>query len=356
MEAALDMVFSERKLYRAGRGDSTGPRTTGSRKRLKDDNRPIGSRHNGLGNGDQLILLAEHAQPRRLRRARVQFSDRSGNGFGTAHADLAERNIEFRTVAHALFDNRQHIHAREIRQQMLERNDALVKLAGAARVRQFLERNGLFDGKFTDGGTFDFREVRATAKLLAHFVRQRTDVGARRTLDHEASKGAFQVRQTIFKEFDVHGFQLDGLFLAGQLVSGPAVNFFGGKYGRHLLEASNTLGGKPLEHARIESGAGVRALRFAIGVVRVGGEAEAEARGVALSPAGIEARKPRRAPEEQNQDSCREGIERAEMADLAEASEMPDGIDHVVRRLALGLVDDQSAIEGRGLRLARHEF
>jgi hypothetical protein len=44
------------------------------------------------------------------------------------------------------------------------------------------------------------------------------------------------------------------------------------------------------------------------------------------------------------------------MADLAEASEMPDGIDHVVRRLALGLVDDQSAIEGRGLRLARHEF
>src|SRR5579885_2116620 len=184
----------------------------------------------------------------------------------------------------------------------------------------------------------------------------REDVGARRTLDHEASEGAFQVRQTIFKEFDVHGFQLDDLFLAGQFVSGPAVNFFGGKCGRHLLEASNTLGGKALEHAGIESGAGVRALRFAIRVVRVGGEAEAEAGGVALSPAGIEARQPGRAPEEQNQNACREGIKRAQMADLAETGKMPDGIDYVVRRLAPGLVDDQSAIEGRGLRLARHEF
>ena len=39
---------------------------------------------------------------------------------------------------------------------------------------------------------------------------------------------------------------------------------------------------------------------------------------------------------------------------LAESGEMPDRVHDVVRSLALGLVDDQGAVKGSGLRLAGH--
>ena len=44
----------------------------------------------------------------------------------------------------------------------------------------------------------------------------------------------------------------------------------------------------------------------------------------------------------------------AQMPDLAESGEMPDRVHDVVRSLALGLVDDQGAVKGSGLRLAGH--
>jgi len=40
------------------------------------------------------------------------------------------------------------------------------------------------------------------------------------------------------------------------------------------------------------------------------------------------------------------------MADLAHSGEVADGVDHVVRSFALGLVNDQSAVEGSGLWFA----
>jgi hypothetical protein len=42
------------------------------------------------------------------------------------------------------------------------------------------------------------------------------------------------------------------------------------------------------------------------------------------------------------------------MADLAESGEVADGIDNVVRGLALRLVNDESAVEGGGLWFAGH--
>ena len=42
------------------------------------------------------------------------------------------------------------------------------------------------------------------------------------------------------------------------------------------------------------------------------------------------------------------------MADLAETGEAADGIDNVVRGLALRLVNDESAVEGGGLWFAGH--
>src|SRR5215472_12739063 len=44
------------------------------------------------------------------------------------------------------------------------------------------------------------------------------------------------------------------------------------------------------------------------------------------------------------------------MADLPKTREMADGVDDVVRRLALRLVYHKRAVKGRRLRLTRHEW
>src|SRR6266849_3257252 len=44
------------------------------------------------------------------------------------------------------------------------------------------------------------------------------------------------------------------------------------------------------------------------------------------------------------------------MPDLTKAREVTHGVDDIVRSLAFGLVDDQSAVERRGLRLFWHEI
>src|SRR5260370_252646 len=44
------------------------------------------------------------------------------------------------------------------------------------------------------------------------------------------------------------------------------------------------------------------------------------------------------------------------MTDLTKAREVTHGVDDIVRSLAFGLVDDQSAVERRGLRLFWHEI
>src|SRR6202040_2454775 len=90
------------------------------------------------------------------------------------------------------------------------------------------------------------------------------------------------------------------------------------------------------------------------GVVSVGGEAETETGGVTFAAAGVELDESRGASEKKHQDASGQRIESAEMTDLAETGEVADGIDNVVRGLALRLVDDQSAVEGSGLWFAGH--
>ena len=106
--------------------------------------------------------------------------------------------------------------------------------------------------------------------------------------------------------------------------------------------------------ARSSTRSGVRAQRRAVGIVGVGGEAEAERRVVALAASRVKLREPRGAAEQQHQHAGRQRIERAQMADLAESEDAAHGVDDVVRRPALRLVDDQGAVERRGLRFSWH--
>ena len=61
----------------------------------------------------------------------------------------------------------------------------------------------------------------------------------------------------------------------------------------------------------------------------------------------IKANQTRGFAEQEHQYTGRQRIKRAEMADLTETRQVPDGVHHVVRRAALRLVDDKRAVEGR---------
>jgi hypothetical protein len=113
-----------------------------------------------------------------------------------------------------------------------------------------------------------------------------------------------------------------------------------------LREAADTFGSKAFECGGVEGWRGIRALRLAVGVVGVGGKTETEAGVIALAAAIVELYETCGLSEEQNENAGGQRIECAEMADLAKAYEMTDGIHYVVRCFALRFVDDQGAVEG----------
>ncbi len=132
------------------------------------------------------------------------------------------------------------------------------------------------------------------------------------------------------------------------------MNFFGGKNRRHLFEASGGFGSQALENFPVQCRRSIRACRLPFRVKGVGCVAETETGGVALAASGIETDETRGFAEEQNEDAGGEWIQGTEMADLAEAGEMANRVDDVVGGFALWFVDDQGAVKGSGLWLARH--
>src|ERR1700682_4697889 len=80
----------------------------------------VSARHDGFGNGDEFILLAEHTQPRRLRFTAIELRRRAGRRLDAARLKLRERNIELRAMTHALFDHRQNVNPWEISQEVFE--------------------------------------------------------------------------------------------------------------------------------------------------------------------------------------------------------------------------------------------
>src|SRR5208282_3483414 len=85
---------------------------------------------------------------------------------------------------------------------------------------------------------------------------------------------------------------------------------------------------------------------FALGVVGVGGEAEADYPFVRLLGMGVELRQASEVAENNRQDSRGGGVESAEMSHRALANNPPHAIDYVVRREAGRLVDDYDTIHG----------
>jgi len=257
-------------------------------------------------------------------------------------------------VANALFDDRENGDAGEIGEKMFELDDTGFEFAVAGSLGEFFEFESLIEREFADGSAADLAEMRAHAELFSHFVGERADVGAGRTFDDEAGDGPFEFDEAKFEDLDFDRLQFDGLIFSGQFVGRAAVNFFGREGRGHLGKEADALLGKLFESGFVEDRRIVRALRLTFRVVSVGGEAETEAGGVALAAAGIKLNEASGAAEEKYEDACGERIESAEMADLAESGEVADGIDDVVGSFALRLVDDQSAVEGSGLRFAGH--
>ena len=81
-------------------------------------------------------------------------------------------------MTHALFDYRKNGDAWKIGEEMFKLDDAGFEFAVACGFGQFFKPESLLERKFAHGGAADFRQVRAAAELLSHFVGEGTNVSA----------------------------------------------------------------------------------------------------------------------------------------------------------------------------------
>src|SRR2546422_11382544 len=95
------------------------------RQRLENDDRLIRPRHHRFGDGDELVLLIEDAEARRLRLSAVKLRRGARRKLEAARLDVRQQNVKARAVAYAALDDRQHIDAGEVRQEALERDEAI---------------------------------------------------------------------------------------------------------------------------------------------------------------------------------------------------------------------------------------
>ena len=109
-------------------------------------------------------------------------------------------------MAHALFDHRQNIDARKVGQQVFEFDQAVREAARAAGFREFLESDCLFEREFPHRRARNFREVRATAQLLPHFMRQGTDIGAGGAFDDKVRDASRDSCQLVLEDLHLNGF------------------------------------------------------------------------------------------------------------------------------------------------------
>src|SRR6202035_5081553 len=111
------------------------------RQRLKNYNRLVRARDDGFRYGDELVLLAENAQPWRLWLAAIQLHRGARRQFGAAWLNLCDRNIELGAVTHTLLDHRKNVGARKIRQEIFQADQAIREFSRPLRLRKFFERN-----------------------------------------------------------------------------------------------------------------------------------------------------------------------------------------------------------------------
>ena len=309
----------------------------------------VSARHDWLGNRDQLSLLIEDAQPRRLPFARIEFGGSTLSRDGLPGLNLREREIEFRAMANAFFDDGQHGGAGQFRKQIFERNRALHQAPRFGVFFKFRKAHGLVQREFAYGGADDFGKMRAGAMKFAELMRERANISSGTAFDHESRERSFDAGQAKLEDFHFDGLEFYGLMLSRELMRGAPVNFFRGEGWRSLHGLAEKLRGMGVQRFGIEFGRGIRAERLAIGVVGIGRESETDRAGISFSPAGIKAREARGASQGQDQHAGGERVERAEVTYSAEAHESPHGFDYVVRSLPGRLVDDENSVEWRRL-------
>src|SRR5712691_12698413 len=104
---------------------------------LEDDDRLVGARHDRLGDGDQVLLLAENAQARGLALAGVELCGGALRRMDAAGLDLRELYVEFRAVANAPLQDGQDCDAWQVEQQLLERDDVTRQIALSSGALEF---------------------------------------------------------------------------------------------------------------------------------------------------------------------------------------------------------------------------
>ena len=154
----------------------------------------------------------------------------------------------------------------------------------------FFQGVGLGYVEFGYGGAAQRFQVGSGALKLAHFVGYGTHVGSRGHAGAEPGAVALDCQDDEFFDLDLHRLQ-DYLFLfSGQFVGRDAVDFLGRERWRDLLDQALKSGGQFVELLQ----AGISGLRFAesfaIGIVGVGGEAEADHALVGFFGCGVELR------------------------------------------------------------------
>src|SRR5712664_3964199 len=113
------------------------------RQRFKNYNGLVRARHDGFRYGDELVLLAENAQPRRLCLATIQLHRGARRRLSAARLNLRDRNIELGAVAHTLLNYGKNVCARKIRQEIFQADQAIREFPRPLRLRKLLEWNGL---------------------------------------------------------------------------------------------------------------------------------------------------------------------------------------------------------------------
>jgi len=133
-----------------------------------------------------------------------------------------------------------------------------------------------------------------------------------------------------FLDFYPDGLEVDRLILAGQFVGGDSGNFFGGEWRRHLLDDALKLGGERPDFSVIYLNVLQGCGGLAIGIVGIGGEAEANYALVGLLGVGVELREAGQVADDDGQDSGGRGVEGSEMTDGTLAENAAHAVDHVV--------------------------
>ena len=148
------------------------------------------------------------------------------------------------------------------------------------------------------------------------------------------------------QNFNLNRLECHLLFFAGQFVGGDSSNFLGGKWRRHLLDDAVELGGSGANVVEVEVDVLERRGRLSVGVIGVGGKAEANHTFVSLLRVVVELRQTGQVADYDGQNSGGGGVEGTEMSDGTLSKNSAHTIDYIVGGEACRFIDDYDAIHG----------